>query len=265
MPPETGFNFQKNEEALKAEYQKDKRESNGGGSQGVPLLFLKKGITQVRILPEYKDGVPWFREIKEVFTKVDGVSAFHTSPDTYGDPCPFKEEGQRLYKERTEESIEAAKSLRPKSSFLFNAICYTSPDGDIGPEAGVVVLKAGTMVKRALLDLDQDAAGGYGNITDLKEGFDIRIERTGDGLNTEYVAKAIPQRTNIIEKLESMGLNPSEILNPIDLDELFPAKSYDELKKVLNSVLGKKEDTLPPVISGNDSVVPNIPAPPEVD
>ena len=38
-------------EFIKGDYNKSKQETGGGGFAGVPMLYLKKGLTEVRILP----------------------------------------------------------------------------------------------------------------------------------------------------------------------------------------------------------------------
>lgn len=274
--------FEPNQEALQKEYKKDRKERvDNDTSNNVPAIFLKPGVTQLRILPPYSEKGMWFREIKEHWIQPVGAC---TCPRTIGEECPVCEEGTKLYEERTESSIAAARELRPRSAFLFNAVPYSGPDENLKMENGVKVLKTGVTVKRDILDLDQDEAGGWGNITSLEDGIDIRIERRGQGrMDTTYTVKGIPKRSNLLEKLQTVGLS-LEDLKPFNLDKVFPPRSYDDLKALFET---SKEDgfsgtqttapaaaSKPLKVSGStttdgrvevktDSEVPDIPAPPK--
>ena len=198
-----------------------------------PFLFIKKGTTQVRILPAYNENGNWFKEVREIsWQDENGKFKPLVSPSSNGDPCPFLEEGKRLYELGGEENVEASREFRPRSQFLFNVIVMNTPDGDVPINDCVKVLKCGTTVKRAILDLDQDHAGGWGDITNLENGVDIRITREGNGRNdTTYTVKGIPNRTNILEWLEERGFGGE--LAPHNLDEFFSPRSYEELLPLL--------------------------------
>jgi hypothetical protein len=198
------------------------------------FLFLKKGTTHLRILPAYSEKGSWFREVKEIsWHNEEGKYAPLVSPATNGDPCPFLNEGKRLYELGGEENVEASKEFRPRSNFLFNVIVKSTPDGEVPIDECVKVLKCGVTVKRQILDLDQDFAGGWGDITNLEQGIDIRITRSGNGrFDTEYNVKGVPDgRGSILAYLEEKEYKRD--LNPHNLDELFAPKSFEELTVLL--------------------------------
>lgn len=237
-----------------------------------PFLFLDQGTTQVRILPAYSEKGAWFREIKEIpWHTEDGKYRPLVSPATVGKVCPFMEEGKRLYALGGEENVQKAQDLRPRTSFIFNVVVKSTPDGDFPVEDCVKVLKCPVTVYRGILDLDQDAAGGYGDITNLEKGFDIRITKTGQGKNdTRYVVKAIPGRSNVLEWLEQKGYKQE--LTPQNLDDFFIPQSQAELEVLLKEKLSRApenvvegfKDTderapLAPVKSKNTEVAPTLP------
>ena len=197
-----------------------------------PFVFLKEGVTQVRVLPPYSAQGVWAREVREHQATIDGKYMTFTCPKYHQDSkCPFCEEGASLHEEGTEESVEDSKAFRPKRSFLFNVLVYSAP-GDLSLRNGVKVLKTGITVQRQIFDLDQDAAGGWGNIYDLAAGFDLRITAKGAGRQREYIVKGVPGRTDIQASLSKQGI--SIALKPVDLDELLPCLPYDRLKSALN-------------------------------
>lgn len=197
-----------------------------------PFVFLKEGVTQIRVLPPYSSQGVWAREVREHQATIDGKFMTFTCPKYHNDDkCPFCEEGASLHSEGTEESVEASKAFRPKRSFLFNVLVYSAP-GDLSLRNGVKVLKTGITVQRQVFDLDQDAAGGWGNIYDLAAGFDLRITAKGAGRMREYIVKGVPGRTNILDQLKAQGVNIA--LKPVNLDELLACQPYDRLKQVLN-------------------------------
>jgi hypothetical protein len=114
-------------------------------------------------------------------------------------------------------------------------IVYSTPSDKEAFKKGVVVLEAPATVKKALLDLNQDVAAGWGDITSLEEGVNVFIDRTGEKLNTTYTVKPHSKRSNIVAFLEQNGMDPKEVLKPYDLDKVYWAQSYDELKGILES------------------------------
>jgi len=214
-----------------------------------PYVFLKEGITQVRVLPAYSDQGVWAREVREHQATIDGKFLTFTCPKYHhGDPCPFCEEGANLQLEGSEDSVEASKAFRPKRAFLFNVLVYSAPGDQLSLRSGVKVLKTGITVQRQIFDLDQDAAGGWGNIYDLEKGFDLRITAKGAGRNREYIVKGVPGRTNVVDQLNVQGIKIA--LKPVDLDTLLPCLPYDRLVKALADSRGNTQTYAPSAPSG---------------
>lgn len=254
-----------NQEALAREYKKDKKEKVSNSGQSKRFYFLKKGITQVRILPPYSEAGIWFREVQEHATTQDGSFQPEPCPRMVGESCVFCAEGQRLYSLKTEESIEAAKELRARNQYLFNALIYSSPEEGDKLDNGSVVLKTGVMVKRDILDLDQDAAGGWGDITNLEDGVEIRIEKRGEGrMGTHYITKGIPKRSSILEDLAAKKLDPEVTIKLVDLDAMYEPKDSETLKIIFDTMKSAEAGFTPtplPNISSEAPPVPDIPAP----
>ena len=217
--PEPVF-YQRDEASLAEEHRRDQRARSDEEGGRVPYLFLSNGVTSVRILPPYSAAGKFCLEIKEHSATRDGRYSPVPCGRHYGIDCAFCNEGERLYEVGSEDSIEAAKELRPKSSFLFNVLVNSTPDGKGNLSQNVKVMKSGVGVKRDILDLDQDAAGGWADITNLSNGVDLRITRRGQGrFNTKYSVKPVPNRTGLVDLLAPAGLTVND-LTLWNLDEV---------------------------------------------
>jgi len=184
-------------------------------------------------LPPYSSKGVWARSVREHQVTIDGKFSTLTCPKYQADErCPFCEEESNLHNQGTEESVEASKAFRAKKSFLFNVLVYSAPGDQLTLRSGVKVLKCGITVQRQIFDLDQDAAGGWGNIYDLEKGFDLRITAKGAGRMREYIVKGVPGRTNIHDQLKAQGISIE--LKPVNLDELLPYSSYEKLLQVIS-------------------------------
>jgi len=194
------------------------------------VIFLKSGVTQVRVLPAYSETGAWFREIQEIpLHDANGKFSPIVSPASVGDPCPFMQEGRRLYDLKGEENIDRAKKFKPNRQFLFNVVVQVLPEDAVNIVNCVKVLKCGIKVAKQIFDLDQDHSGGWGDITNLEAGFDIRITRSGKGLTTEYSVRGVPGRTNVTDWLETNGFN--DTLAPHNLDAMYMPPSQEEIMR----------------------------------
>jgi hypothetical protein len=81
------------------------------------------------------------------------------------------------------------------------------------------------------MDIDNDPAGDWGDISSLTNGINFRINRKGKGrFDTEYTATPVPTRTNIIDEVAAAGV---EFGTPTVLTTVYPPKSYEELADIL--------------------------------
>jgi hypothetical protein len=199
------------------------------------LLFLKPGVTKLRILPTYKEGGQWYRLVKEAKIHINGKFSPTVSPLTEGMPCPFAQEANRLQQEGGEANIELAKKFRPRDMYLYNVVVYETPDGPVPVQDSIKILKAGVKVHRQLQELNNDMGGGWGDITNLQDGVNIQISRTGSGqFDTEYNVQPMAGRSNVLEYLEQNKYQGT--VRPHDLDQASQPKSFDELTQILETV-----------------------------
>lgn len=223
--------FQPNNEALNADFSKDKRETQEQG--GVKAFYLQPGVTNVRILPPFSEKGVWYREIWEYNLVVDGQRRVFTAPSE--GPDPIEEKRQALLSAGGEFNIKAAESIKATRRYLFNALVWVAPVGVEFQRGQAVVLKAPVTVKRHLLEMDRDVQGGWADITDPKNGVNLKVSRTGKGLNTEYSVAPMPKRSDLTADLAAVGVDVSAI-TLFNLDELYPALPVEDLKKIASKV-----------------------------
>jgi hypothetical protein len=224
--------FTPNNEVLDADFSKDKRDVQEQG--GVKAFYLQPGVTNVRILPPFSEKGVWYREIREYNLVVDGQRRVFTAPAD-GDVDPIEEKRQALLSAGGDFNIKAAEGIKANRRYLLNALVWVAPPNTEFARGVVVALKVPVTVKRHLLEMDRDVQGGWANITDPNNGVNIKISRTGKGLNTEYSVSPMPNRSNLTNDLAAVGVDVNA-LQLFNLDELYPALPTEELRRVASKV-----------------------------
>jgi hypothetical protein len=217
------------------EYERQK-EQEANGDNKVPMLYPKKGVTQIRVMPPTPTANGrWLRHVEEHTFQVGGRWVTTSCPRApeYNLPCPICERGEAMFHEGTAnqdaELVKKADNFKIRHTYLANVICYSSPDPEKGGlDKGVMVMKFGTKVKQQLLSLNQDVGGGWADITSLANGVDLRLTRSGDKQTTVYTVNPLPKRSNVQVELAAQGydLNNMTLFN---LDELYPPRPYEDL------------------------------------
>ncbi|MDY6957708.1 MAG: hypothetical protein SVK08_00990 [Halobacteriota archaeon] len=228
--------YERNEEALNAERDRDKATAEEGSSVFSNFYNLKNGRTVLRVLPSWSPEGVWFRKIREYYFQMGEQHLFLTSPLDFDLPDPLDEYNNEVFQIGTDAAKTEAKRFRYKERFLVNALVVSDNQGTTVAD-GIKIVKLPKTVKISLVDLDTDSE--YGDITNPEQGFNIIIDRSGKGLSTEYSVKAQRERTNIFDLLTNSGINPQG-MSMFNLDEVHSTglKSYDELKAILEQLKG---------------------------
>ena len=157
-----------------------------------------------------------------------------TCPKTFDkhNRCPVCEYVAQLQKSKDKDDKKMADDMRAKRKIYINVINRDSEEEDDSPK----VLPIGVTVLKALLDILCDP--DYGDITDYKDGRDITIKRTGQGLKTEYSVIAKPNTRVASETIPKEELEEQMA----DLEGLFREYSYEELEDILNGGDGRTDE-----------------------
>lgn len=147
------------------------------------------------------------------------------SPYQFGKPDPIKELRSKLYEDGSDASKELAKKLAPKMRAFAPVIVRGEED------KGVRIWAFGKMVYQDLLNLMTNE--DYGDITDIVEGRDIRVQ-CAKAPGKQYADTKFTPRV----KTEPLSRDPSQVkqwLSSIpDVDGLSDLKSYEEIEKIVN-------------------------------
>ena len=156
------------------------------------------------------------------------------APYQFGNPDPIQELITTLRDEGTKESYELAKKLYPKARYYAPVVVRGEE------EKGVRVWSFGKTVYQSLLNimLDED----YGDITDPVDGRDVKVVCTkapGRQWATTEVRPRGKQSPLSADKKQSVTW--TEAIP--DITNLYEAKAYDALSKIINDWLNGDEAT----------------------
>lgn len=199
-----------------------RKEALKKGDGEFTTIFFKEGTTRIRILFVGADN-DFVIEAQQFF--IDGQSVI--TPASLGEPCAIMEMYQEL-KSGTDEDKLLAKKISPSKRWYAPAIKYTDESGkEIDGKPRLAILTKGVYETLIEYMLDEE----NGDFTDPKEGYDVKIVRSGKGKNdTEY--KVLACRPSALPKeLRGKVFNPEEMVR-----ELLP--SYDQTKELADKLLG---------------------------
>lgn len=259
--------YARNEEAIEKE-----------GATGARFHSLAPGRTVLRILPPYSERGVWFRSVLEYYIRLGDETRVLISPKDAGLRDPLSEYGESLSQSGDERLVEKSKSIRPRRRFLVNALVVSDPKGT-SLKDGVKVVNLPVRVKEDLRNIDTDVQSGYGNITDLEGGFNVTVERSGEGLQTRYAVRAHRERSNILEQAHEQGLNPDG-WSLFNLDDCAKPSTERELQEIVDRIERDLQHSAPvgtlkaeqreilhsdsPIVSRTVTMVSDAPAPPKM-
>ncbi len=188
------------------------------------------GDHRIRIVP-WKDVTDGSFAKEIYFYYLEGQRPL-VAPLQYNKPDPVNELMKALYSTKNDKDRQTANSLRPKMR-TYSAIIVRGEE-----DKGIQVWAYGKTVYQDLLGFFVDS--DYGDITDTKVGFDLKVSISKDPKKSFQDTKVLPAArpsplTTDKEKLEKWLETP-------DLGKMYQLKSYDEIKSVLESYLNPKAD-----------------------
>lgn len=204
------------------------------------------GKSKFRILPGWREGDPtFFQDFGQHFVKnqKDELQAVYMCVDkTYGQPCPICQSIEQGIMRSTDDDItKALKESKSSSRVLFNALHLDGDDANTP-----IILDLSPTTAEKVLGLMEE----YGNITDLDEGVDIIITRSGKGLNTEYTVMPAPK---------SAPVDKAVLKNLHNLDE-YVKQEFDQGRNKAIAAVSNISGLLPPAASAS---APKLSAPAE--
>ncbi len=154
------------------------------------------------------------------------------APHQFGKPDPIQELINKLRDDGAKESYELAKKLYPKMRAYAPVIVRGEE------EKGVRLWSFGKTVYQSLLNimLDED----YGDITDPKGGRDVKVICTKPP-GRMWATTEVRPRGKPSKLCETAATARSWLDSVPDLDDLYTAKSYEELENIITTWLSGDE------------------------
>jgi hypothetical protein len=178
----------------------------------------------LRVLPwPNNNGQPF---VERYFYYNIGQNSGLLAPTQFGKADPMAELIDKLYASGKAEDKEVAKKLYPKMRAFAPIIVRGAED------QGVQVWSFGREIYQRLLELILDAE--IGDITDLEEGYDLKVKITKkDGVNwPDTKVDASRKSSKLFTDQEKVDEALAAIPN---LDEYYKLKPYAELKMLLEA------------------------------
>ncbi len=154
------------------------------------------------------------------------------APSQFGKRDPIQELIDKLRSEGTKESYEMAKKLYPKMR-VYAPVIVRGEESE-----GVRIWAFGKLVYQALLSLMMDE--DYGDITDLKNGTDIKVKCTKPPGQQWAKTEVLPKRKSSPVSKDTKQAK-EWVTNIPNINDIFQLKSYDELSNIINDWLNGDE------------------------
>jgi len=213
--------YKSNLKAARQRYEELKKMGQGGN-----FWKPQEGENIVRFLPAYKEGAPFYLETMLHFGLGSDNSQTVTCNQFYGQPCYICEVVAKLRESEDPEDLKRARDMAPRRRIFYNIIDLKNP------QDGVKVFVSGITIFKQLLSYIYDS--DWGDITDPQHGYDIVIERTGTGLDTDYNVKA--------RRSPSPIENEEWLDQLVNLDQFVNQLSYEEQKALVSFPESEEEE-----------------------
>lgn len=226
------------DQKLKEKLRK-RREDNEKGGGDANFHYLKKGITRIRVMPTSTEGGDWAIQLT-TFYLGKGIGTV-VSPMTFDKPCAIMEAYEKLKSSKKEKDNALAKTISPKRKWAVVCLKKTDEKGKEVDRGGARLALLPMDVYNNMLDLFLDDDDG-GDFTDRKEGYDIKIKKTGEGqFNTEYSVIKCNQ-SKLPEEHRKEKYDPEEFA-----EKIIPSYEDTEefIKKFLSGTSESDEDDEP--------------------
>ena len=212
--------------------------NQGGNSRYKDILKTEVGnVYTVRLIPNIenpeKTFFHYYTHAWESFSTGQYIS--NVSPQTWNQKDPIAEARFSLGKHGTDEEKARASKIMRRENWLVNVYVINDPSNPDN-NGKVKLLRYGKQLHKIVTDaITGEDSDEYGpRVFDLSEnGCNLKIKVERQGEYPTYVSSRFASPTSI-DGLDSEQSINQVLENASDLESVFPVKSYDELKEVLN-------------------------------
>jgi len=215
-------------DALRKKHEALQSGKAAGGGQDFLKNFvqLEDGTTTLRILPSKEGDDRWFYAETKIHRIGEGenVKNFHCRK-VHNEKCPLCDAYYKLWdyskktgKDGKDQYATLARLIKPRERYYLNVA--------VRPANEVKILSIGQIVFKKILNTMMDP--DYGDITDLKNGYDFKVVKEMDGGFPKY------DQSSPRPKSSPAG-SPQEIAKFMDLlhdiHSLVKLEDYEDMRK----------------------------------
>ena len=191
----------------------------------LPMWKIPEGISKIRILPPWSEAGTVAYESASHW-KIPPNDRMINCLRVINKECPICELVKEL---RAKGKKDLASQFSAKKSIYYNIIVRGEED------KGVQIMRSGIKLYENILSYLYDP--DYGDVTDLDDGMDATIERSGQGLDTSYTIKFGPKTSKLADKPDVAQRWINEMF---DLDGIMQYKDAIELDEAVKNISGKR-------------------------
>ena len=181
----------------------------------------KEGMNNVRILPPWNDEGVFYKEVPSHFSVGPQNKMFVCNAKLGHGSCVVCDTVTKLLQSSSKDDVKLAEDMRVQLRVLYNIVDLDDP------AIGVQIMSTGPKIFRDVLSYFADPE--WGDLTDPETGYDISIQRSGTGFQTQYTVR--PKK------------NPSPIADPDwlsqlhDLDEFSKPADEEAIANALSGIV----------------------------
>ena len=205
------------------------------GEMSHSIIIANKGITKIRlrILPRVNE-VPGTKYASMYGPQLAGERKGSASPETWGVACPVVDAYKGIMRTGSKADKEFLKAHARLSTEYWMAVMERDDMGT-AEKPNIRIFCAKTSVYQYIIDfiLDEDD-GGY--LTDLIGGRDLRVKKTGTGLDTEWTSRAleiepVSEDSDFVEAIRAANA-------AFDVSEYFYKINLDVMRELYETLTG---------------------------
>lgn len=210
---------QANQEDLDAEVA-------GFGRQRANFWKFAAGNTVFKILPPHADANgKWFRIVKRHNLFFGKDNKLNRAVSCLDDECTICDFGREVFEnakqDGDEKMLEFADRIRPREEIYVNTLIFNAPNEfKVGT---VYLMKLPKNQFKQIYGWDRDTQLGWDDITGVRAwsegrgllGVKFVMNRVGSTMNnTRYTLTPNPKREDLLNELNSLGVNPGDLDMP---------------------------------------------------
>lgn len=186
-----------------------------------------KEENRIRVLPPWSSEGRPFKEVYFHYSVGDMRRSLICPRRTHMKACPVCELVDKLYRSGDPKEQSLASDMKAKEQYFANIVDLDNPSD------GVRIYRFGKQVKNELMAFLRNK--NWGDFTHPVKGFNVTINKSGEGKNSQYKA--------YLDREPSPIDDDSWLENLNDLDAAAKTLSYKEIKDILYGKPEEEEET----------------------